>query len=98
MNFIPTALIIFFPAGCLFIYDNSVTVVLIFLVVSQFLFVIYTVCTCFNDKCYSYIPLSLKFNNFMLEPKCWLFLEINDGFLKHPLAELVYNDIVFYFL
>jgi len=44
----------FFPAGCLFIYDHSVTVVLIFLVVSKFLFVIYTVCTCFNDVLFIY--------------------------------------------
>jgi len=44
------------------------------------------------------MPLSLKFNNFMLDPKFLLVLNINDDFLEHPLAELVYNRHCFYFL
>ena len=32
----------------------------------------------------------------MLKPK-WLVLEINDDFLEHPLAELVYNRHCFLF-
>lgn len=58
---------------------------------------IYTVCTCFNDNWYSYIPLSLKFINIMLDSKFWLILKINDEFLEHPLAELVYNRHCLYF-
>jgi hypothetical protein len=34
----------------------------------------------------------------MLDPKFWLVLEINDDFLEHPLAELVYIRHCLYFL